>query len=412
MAKTTKNANVSTNSVGAAANATANANAKTTAPTSTLAAALAEARRDFDLALVDAGKHPSRETGTAAVAAGRAAIDKINRIRNLYPETNDIPTIDLADARIRAQIVLIEEKVAALGAVVDENAIGKHRDKVKAEIKKMALAVAAQFEAVLATGQRPFAHGPTGCGKSWGAKLLAEKKGWGLEYRSGTETTTSVDLVGTPLPGGLMVEGVIARAFRRARAGETIQLVLDEIPRFPQRTLDVILPAMDEISPATAALMGIVDDNGKTPTEPIFCIEEALWPRREWAPASKIKWVLAGNPWGTPVDPALASRTQPFAVTYPESLAACFSEPMKKTIEASWKGARPGGTISVTLPIDPRALEVSVGPDDPEIVKRYVSRLDLCDASGATGESFLKAAKALGVKGLDDEIANRNKGNK
>ena len=173
--------------------------------------------------------------------------------------------------------------------------------------------LADQVQAVLGANAIPFLIGPTGCGKTSCARLCALRKGWGFEEVAGSATFADADLVGLRTDKREL-PGIFARAFSRAREGEHVMLFIDEALRFNTRALDILMRPLQTVPPKLARSMGIITD------EPLRLVEAPLW-GIEHAPATHVHIVLAANPWGSAVDPALIRRVEPIAVTMTDAVA-------------------------------------------------------------------------------------------
>lgn len=347
------------------------------------------AQSGVKIALENVATDPCPENLDMAIAMISSVRSGLATLRNFDPTI--AAEIDIVETDYASKLAKLREKRLGLQNKQNEKSAAQFRASVQQGIS-MALDNVAQL--ILNAHSRnatPFLWGLPGNGKTGGTARYCDQNGFALETISGTETLTSADLLGTPLPDGTRVKGVIARAFERARNGETVVIHLDEVPRFNRRTQDLLMRTLIVVRASTAARMGIPSNDD------CYIAEDALW-GIEWAPAQNIKWVLSGNPWGADIDPALADRLLPIQLDYPNSLAELFVKPVADLIKATWNGARPGGAISVPLPITMRGIETAQHNSDTEPVKAYVERLRILDLSGATAEAFVKFAKTLGVQ--------------
>ncbi len=143
-----------------------------------------------------------------------------------------------------------------------------------------------------------------------------------------------------------------------------------------------LLPTPAEV----ARLIGIEAD------EDVRYVNAPLW-GREWAPVSKTPMVLACNPWGSSLDPALLRRTLPLQVDFSAGVAALFRSPLKDAIEKSWEMAREG---RLPLPIGYKALRTAAAPDDRRFMTPYLLRLRAADPAAAEG--YRKIVEAAGFR--------------
>lgn len=313
----------------------------------------------------------------AQLAKNRAAL-------GTYPEWQQ------NDANVRAKKEHLKTKLKEIEAAAQANIAKSFRQKIADIRDKQLDHVANLILGVLDSGDfpHPFLSGAPGLGKTGGMATAAIKRGWLFETESGSETKTSADLVGVRMSAGVVIEGVISRAFRRAQQENRVVLIgLDEWPRFPQKAQDVLMQGLVPIPPATAKLMGIETD------EPIYMVSEALW-GVVWCPCRLIKWVLGGNPWGAAMDAAMADRIEVINLTFPGEMQNLFEPGIRDTIKASWEGARPGNRMGVSLPISIRACEAANGPDDKKIIVRYIDRLRLIYGDGPA-DAFMTIARGF-----------------
>lgn len=332
---------------------------------------------------------PTTENLDLAIAMVSAVRSGLATLRNSNPAVA-AAEIDTVEADYAKKLQALRDRRVSLLNRQDEKCAAQFRASVSAGISAALDAVAETIANTHKAGAIPFLWGLPGNGKTGGTARYCDTHGLALEAISGTETLTSADLLGTPLPSGERVKGVIARAFERARNGEKVVVHLDEVPRFNRRTQDLLMRTLVVVRASTAARLGI-PSNGDA-----YIAEDALW-GIEWAPAENIRWVLSGNPWGADIDPALADRLHPVYLDYPVAVAELFAKPLADLIKATWAGARPGGAISVPLPITLRGIETAQHNADTSFIAAYVERLRILDLSGVTAEAFAKFAKTLGV---------------
>jgi hypothetical protein len=238
--------------------------------------------------------------------------------------------------------------------------------------------LSAEVEAVLRAGGTPFLVGPTGCGKTSAVRLCATRNRWGFEEVAGLFSFADGDLVGLRT-AGFECAGVFARAFRRARAGETVLLFLDELLRFNVRAQDLLMRPLQEVSVPVARALGIAA------TQAVRLVEAPLW-GIEYAPAAHVPIVLAANPWGASLDPALIRRVDPILVRMNEDVLGLFERKVADAVLASWKAVERG---ELPLPVEYQSLLTAQAPDDVAFLHRYLTRLEVVDKASADGYRHL-----------------------
>jgi len=310
---------------------------------------------------------------------------------NVFDTTTATPTIaPLATAvEIEAltdpeQLKRVRQQARRARKVKGKTADGFQR-KVSGAIGRAVARLADQVEAVLQRGGTPLLVGPTGVGKTSAVRLLAVRNGWAFEEIAGSPSFADADLVGLRM-ADRDVPGVFARAFERARGGETVLMFLDEFTRFNTRAQDILMRPLLPVPAEVAQAMQIVTD------EPLRMVEVPLW-GMDWAPAAGVHVVLACNPWGSTLDPALVRRAAPIEVAFDAAVADLFDKPIVDVVKASWKAAADGQT---PLPIEYQALASAAGSDDTGFVADYLTRLAVVDRAASLG--FRKIAEGLGMQ--------------
>jgi hypothetical protein len=241
-------------------------------------------------------------------------------------------------------------------------------------------------EAILRADQVPFLIGPTDVAKTSAVRLVAVRHGWGFEALDGMSSFADADLVGLRTDHGTY-PSAIARAFRRAREGETVLLFLDELTRFNQRALDVLMRPLLPVSAEVARAQRLPVPEGMA----VRLVEVPMW-GLDWAPAGRCKVVLAANPWGSPLDPALVRRTVPVAADFDLAVAALFQRPARDVIETSWKLV---AEAQLPLPIGYTLLAQADDPAGLEFLPVYLAQLRALDRPAAEG--FCKILEGMGV---------------
>lgn len=257
---------------------------------------------------------------------------------------------------------------------------------VRRAIGQAVVRLADRVEAILQADRVPFLIGPTDVAKTSAVRLVAVRNGWAFEALDGMSSFADADLVGLRTDHGVYAS-VIARAFQRARAGETVLLFLDELTRFNQRAMDVLMRPLLPIPCEVAWAQRIPAADGEAVRE----VEVPMW-GLDWAPVSRCKIALAANPWGSPLDPALVRRTVPLEVGFDPAVAALFRKPARDAIETSWKLVTEG---QLPLPIGYTLLADTSSPDDLGFLPRYLAQLRALDRPAAEG--FRKLTEGMGV---------------
>ncbi len=258
-------------------------------------------------------------------------------------------------------------------------------DQVRQAIGRAIADLASQAHTLLLAGKTPFLLGPTGCGKTSAIRQVAIDQGWAFEEVAGAQSFVDADLVGLRTDH-MEVPGVFARAFRRAQQGETVLLLLDELTRFNERVPDLLMRPLQVASVEVAQAMGLAA------TEPIRLCEAPTW-GQIWAPAVRVKLVLAANPWGSALDAALVRRVQPLPVAFAQPVLDLFTSPVRDAIETSWKAEAEG---QLPLPVEYQALLDAEGPDDANLFRPYLTRLRVIDRAAAEGYHTL--LKGMGIQ--------------
>jgi hypothetical protein len=271
-------------------------------------------------------------------------------------------------------------------ATADEPALS-FAEQVQRRIGQAVGRLADQIEAILAQDRVPFLIGPTDVAKTSAVRLVAVRNGWAFEAVDGMSSFSDADLVGLRTDH-ICAPGVIARAFSRARAGETVLALFDECTRFNQRALDVLMRPLLPIPAEVAWAQHIPADDG----QPVRMVEAPLW-GVDWAPVSRCKLALACNPWGAALDPALVRRVVPVEVTFDPAVAALFQKPARDAIETSWKLVTEG---QLPLPIGYTLLSGADDPTDLVFLDIYCAQLRAVDRPAAEG--FRKVLEGMGLK--------------
>jgi hypothetical protein len=124
----------------------------------------------------------------------------------------------------------------------------------------------------------------------------------------------------------------------------------------------------------------------------IRLVEAPLW-GQDWAPAENVRIVLAANPWGAQLDPALVRRVYPLPTGFSEKVLDLFEEPVKGAIRASWEAVENG---QLALPMEYQLLLTAKRPDDTSIITPYMHKLRALDPASAEG--FEVILDGLGIR--------------
>jgi len=242
-------------------------------------------------------------------------------------------------------------------------------------------------EPILQADKTPFLIGPTDVAKTSAIRLVALRHGWGFEALDGMSSFADADLVGLKTDHAVYAS-VIARAFQRARSGDTVLLFLDELTRLNQRSMDVLMRPLLPIPCEVAWAQRVPADDGQA----VRMVEVPMW-GLDWAPVSRCKVALACNPWGSALDPALVRRTVPLEVGFDPAVAALFQKPARDAIETSWKLVTEG---QLPLPIGYTLLAEAVDPADLGFAPTYFAQLRAIDRPAAEG--FRKLLEGMGIR--------------
>ncbi|MCX6028019.1 MAG: hypothetical protein NT169_01800, partial [Chloroflexi bacterium] len=207
------------------------------------------------------------------------------------------------------------------------------------------------------------------------------------EEVAGASSFADADLVGIKT-NQMEHTGVLARAFRRARSGETVLVFLDELTRFNVRVPDLLMRPLLPISHEVAWAMQIPAEDGQA----VRLVEAPVW-GVEWAPVQRTPLVLACNPWGAALDSALVRRALPLEIGFEPAVAQLFTGAAKTIIETSWKLVTEG---NLPLPVEYQALSKADDPASIAFAMPYLARLSAVDRPAAEG--FKKLLEGMGVR--------------
>jgi energy-coupling factor transporter ATP-binding protein EcfA2 len=274
--------------------------------------------------------------------------------------------------------------VFAVEAKIIEGGDNPFQREVRQAISNAIAKLSAEVRRVIEMGETPILLGPTGTGKTSAVRHLAMALGMRYEEVAGMPTMTEADLVGLRLRTG-DVKGIITRAFELARAGNKVFVMIDEFNRLNIRAQDGLMGVLLPIDADIAQGMGY------DVTEPIYRIESPMW-GPEIAPAQNITWVMAANPWGNELDPALVRRIYPIWADFDDAVANKFSPQLAEIIKATWSGVRDG---RFGLPMEYQLLATAENRDDSRILARYHTRMRALDRTAA--EAFDVIVRSQGM---------------
>jgi hypothetical protein len=259
--------------------------------------------------------------------------------------------------------------------------------RVRRAIGQAVAHLADLVEPILQADKTPFLIGPTDVAKTSAIRLVALRHGWGFEALDGMSSFADADLVGLRTDHAVYAS-VIARAFQRARSGDTVLLFLDELTRLNQRAMDVLMRPLLPIPAEVAWAQRVPTDDGQA----VRMVEVPMW-GLDWAPVDRCKVALACNPWGSALDPALVRRTVPLEVGFDPAVAALFQKPARDAIETSWKLVTEG---QLPLPIGYTLLAEAADPADLGFAPTYFAQLRAIDRPAAEG--FRKLLEGMGIR--------------
>ena len=262
-----------------------------------------------------------------------------------------------------------------------------YQDTVKLAVERAVNELAAQIWEIAQSGAIPFLIGPTGCGKTSANRQMAIDHGMAFVEHAGSDAWTESDLVGIVHVNGQKFPGPIAVACERA-GEQKVHLLLDEFPRNNRRVQDGLMRFLLVTPGKIAQAMG-VPCNG----DDIHITSAPFW-GDAWVRTEDVTICLAGNPWGTEIDPALIRRTEPIRVGFDDRVAQQFSSRIRVAVETSWTAVREG---TMALPIEYQAMIKATGPDDLALVANYVRRLSILDPAGADGYVSTLEGLSIGI---------------
>lgn len=278
---------------------------------------------------------------------------------------------------IRVGAIAHDGSVAQAQASKPVKAPADFRAQVSGAISVAIEKLGETVKAVIEAGDVPLLVGPTGTGKTSAVRRVCAWLGASMFEVSGSESYTDSDLVGVTMPTGLKFPGVIARAAENAQEGFPSLLFFDEFTRFSPRAAEGLLRLLLPIDQQDARMMGFSEAPGA-----VRATSAPFW-GDVWMPVEDCPIVLACNPWGQPLDPALLRRTVPVWAGFDQQVASLFSGQVAFAITTSWKSVDSG---ELPLPIEYGEIARAAAPDDISIVHRYRDRLRILDP--AADEAF------------------------
>ena len=103
--------------------------------------------------------------------------------------------------------------------------------------------------------------------------------------------------------------------------------------------------------------------------------------------------MLAANPWGAQLDPALVRRVYPLPTGFSDNVLDFFADPVRGAIRASWEAVESG---QIALPMEYQLLLTAKSPDDASIITPYQHKLRALDPASAEG--FEVILNGLGIR--------------
>lgn len=243
------------------------------------------------------------------------------------------------------------------------------RDDIESAITRLSISA----QSVL-SGQQILLTGPSGCGKTSAMGMLAANNNMLFVPVDGKSSWADNDIVGMKV-NGQTYEGPISQAFAAARTGSQVLLFFDEVFRFNQRALDVLMGPMVPVPVKVARAMGIQTD------VPVRIVKSPLW-GMDWAPAANVVIVAAGNPWGNDLDPALRRRFDDvIQVYFDRQVLKSLSAPIRNVIDQVWRNLEQNNDMALT--IEYQAIARMQAHNDVAILKTFERRLRAFDPSEA-----------------------------
>lgn len=256
-----------------------------------------------------------------------------------------------------------------------------------AQVGRTIGALAEQIGMYLMDGQCPLLIGPTGVGKTSAVHQVAAALDLGLEEMVGSDAWTEADLIGTWTPAREWVWGPLGRAFRRAREGEAVLVFVDEVTRFNPRAMDLLLRAIQPVSESLARRMGVAVPTG---VGEVFVSEAPLLGHRDWAPATHLTWVAAGNPGVNPLDPALVRRLLVLEAELDREVLSALPVEVGELVTMFWDSYEQG---ELPLPLEYQALTRARSAN--ELFNTYRARLRALDPIAAEAVVRLLAGNSI-----------------
>lgn len=266
--------------------------------------------------------------------------------------------------------------------------------KMSRKIRAAIEAIVEKLQEVHEAGRHPIMVGPTGCGKTSAADLLAEFDTFqAYEALTGIQEIGAADMVGLITPGR-DVPGVFARGFARALEGETVLFFFDEWMRFNPLAQEICMKAILPTSAAAARKMGFETD------EPVYYTEAPAW-GRIYAPCSKVKYVFGGNPWGARPDAAFVNRVKVLQIDYSYDVLKLLDDELAAFVAQTWQFNKDG---VLDLPVTYRELSRLKNGSDRSWLDEYMQNLEFYNPGQAEiVRAFLPAPVATAAQVAQSE---------
>jgi len=112
----------------------------------------------------------------------------------------------------------------------------------------------------------------------------------------------------------------------------------------------------------------------------VYVLEAPLMGYTAWAPCKNLFWVLAGNPWVNPLDPALVRRCQPVEFGFDKAVADAIPDHMVGTmVQVLWESYKDN---QLPVPLEYQAL-VETASTPKQMFREYLERVRVISQDAA-----------------------------